>query len=303
MRTKDSISFQHVCCLILCLLLAVLTALPSDYAINSPAMTSEGGNLNTSGLGTNSEHTWQLVLFPDSVKALECPDWLLLWEDAEFMAPSGMFADLYMGESDNTTIQRAYALASMTGGKWLTDTGIGKRSDLVDLDDIVLEYADSGDEDVLLQLYDDPEHPSPRLHQSSKRAWMNFLKRRWRRSGRHVAAATALDVLGRVFEGSCDWLVLGRSAVCAKDRDRNVGCLSWTGGWQDIPRCVAANILKSARGDFGEYNDFSAHCPNCLELVNRKRDTYAMEDENVFTNNKKRSYNKQVCVSNRPNGC
>ena len=79
MRIRDSASFKHFYCLILCLPLAVLTPLPLDYAINSPALTSEGGSLNTSdsktnrGSETNSEHTWQLVLFPDSVKALDCP--------------------------------------------------------------------------------------------------------------------------------------------------------------------------------------------------------------------------------------
>ena len=59
---------------------------------------------------------------------------------------------------------------------------------------------------------------------------MNSWKRLWLWSGKLIAEATALDVLGRVFEGLCEWLVLGRSAVCAGDR--NVGYISWPGVWQ-----------------------------------------------------------------------
>lgn len=95
-----------------------------------------------------------------------------------------------------------------------------------------------------------------------------------------------MAVLEDVITGTCNWVVLGRSAYCARDSAGDQACVSWEGGWQSIQGCVAHAILASARGEFGQDQDLSCYFPKSLH------------------NNDKRSEHKeQVCVSNRPDGC
>ncbi|KAM9921124.1 hypothetical protein OXX59_006718 [Metschnikowia pulcherrima] len=125
----------------------VSVVLPPDHANGHAAPLVREADLN--GHAASAEIQMVTVKFPDFIKETPCPDWLSSWEDAEFGTFGGMFPDLYLGPSSNVTIQRAYALASMTGGTWLSEEKLAERGDLEDVDSIVLRYAETGDERYL----------------------------------------------------------------------------------------------------------------------------------------------------------
>ncbi|KAM9898523.1 hypothetical protein OXX79_006270 [Metschnikowia pulcherrima] len=109
-----------------------------DHANGHAAPLVRETDLN--GHAASAEIQMVTVQFPDFIKETPCPDWLSSWEDAEFGTFGGMFPDLYLGSSSNVTIQRAYALASMTGGTWLSEEKLAERDDLEDVDSITRKF-------------------------------------------------------------------------------------------------------------------------------------------------------------------
>lgn len=262
-------------------------------------------NLSSSPLPiTAVSDRFELIQFPSEVKLLEPPSWLTSWEDAEFMAEIGTFSTPLGADKADLQTRAAYWLVSMTGGYWLESNVAdkSKRENEEALDSIMLSYLQSGNQTQLqsnLITADVVESPvSDQAHEKrslSKRAW-EYLRSgsRFKQSWSHVARVGALVALQHTVSGYCEWLVLGRSAVCANAGGDGTACVSWQGGWQSVLTCVANDVLNEVGGDFGFYNGFSGYCPGCLAQGwdSKKRGI-----------EKRTEQYEQVCVSNRPDGC
>lgn len=256
---------------------------------------------------TNNYVEMDVMRFPDDIKLNSPPSWLLSWEDAEFGIIGEKFPEPFGANHSNENLRTAYWVAAMTGGQWLSEEQIqktlakraddGEAIDEVQIDELVLEYMASGNQLVLAPLTNNNEEEVD----VQKRTWAQFQAGRWIRSASHVARWWALGALSDGLQGACDWMSLGRSAVCSRAGDGSTACVSWTGGWKDLPRCVARAALDSIQSDFGYYNDLSGRCPKCMGESWRKREL--VDSAKEFQLDARGSSNEQMCVSNRPDGC
>lgn len=234
----------------------------SNYTQETP-LTLEQANL-------------KLVTIPEEIKnSVDLPPWLDSWEDAEFAALSTEFTDIpLLGDNDNKTIAAASYLYSMTSGHWITSSHHLVKRDDFDLNNYtntILEYFTASTQDQ-----EDLE----------KRAGECFRSLRWITSKSNIARIGALNALSFVLSGSCDWIVLGRSAICSQDNG-DMACVSWSGGWQSVKGCVAKAVLNDAAGIFASgWDDFSGYMNDAIHEWDKRTDYY-----------------DEACVSNRPNGC
>lgn len=239
---------------------------------------------------------WLIVLLPQDVKdQLQPPQWLDGWEDAEFAGKDYDTGNILGGDEGNVTLKAAYYLLSMTGGYWFDGSHNIKRSSLGEkLDDDVLNYFQTGDDLALQNIHNKlgvrtAEKVSEEQSNNEKRANACFFRNAWTRSRSNAARVAALGALSDLISGSCQWMVLGRSAFCGKDGG-DQACVSWDGGWQSMKGCAAKAVLESAVNQFGGNEDISAYCAGCLHTWDHKRKRGNEHDE-------------QSCVSDRPNGC
>lgn len=135
----------------------------------------------------------------------------------------------------------------------------------------------------------------------------NFVNRGWHTSRGHAVRAAALGVLSSIVGGTADGIFqLGRSAICASDANSNQACLSWAGGAQAIKKGIALNIISSAQGAFGNDGVSGEEYAAVFEGTAKVKKRTAIPSQSRvkrFWPFSPGNIARDVCISNRPNGC